>query len=131
MTAYASTTSPPPAPQKTAQSQVRPAQVEPIPYRHGGAGSDPSIMSALGTTLLLLAAIATLAWHARRKGWLDRWITARQPVAGRRLVVLETTALSRNTRLYRIRDGEREFLLAESTGQVLVVDRLATTELSP
>jgi hypothetical protein len=135
MTAHAPTTARAPVPQQIAQAQVpipvRPMQAEPIPYRHSGSGSDPSIVSALGTTLLLLAALAALAWHARRKGWLDRWITVKKPVAGRRLVVLETTALSRNTRLYRVRDGEREFLLTESTAQVRVIDSKADAEVTP
>lgn len=106
------------------------ATVAPIPYRDATPTGGPSIVGALTTTLLLLAAVAALALFARKRGWLDRWIT-QAPKTTRRVVVLESLPLSRHTRLFRVRDGERVYLLSESTAKVDVLDSAAATEISP
>lgn len=88
-----------------------------IPFRPDAAVSLPEAGDVLVMALLLLAAFYGLAWYARRAGWLDRWVGGRtKPVDdARRLRVLERFVVSRKTVLYRIRDGEQEYLLVESS----------------
>jgi hypothetical protein len=114
----------------TPAAQAATTSAQPIPYRDRSEGGDPSVAGALLVTLLLLAGVAAAAWHARRRGWLDRWIA--QPVSPtRRLAVLESIALSRHTRLYRLRDGEGELLVLESTASATVVPPQPTGEVAP
>jgi hypothetical protein len=95
---------------------------EPIPFRKSGAVSGPEVFGSLVFTILLLAAFAGLAWFARRKGWLDRWLAAPsgQGAQRRQLAVLEVLNISRRTALIRVRHGERELLIIESAGSVEV-----------
>jgi len=91
----------------------------PIPFRNTAVTSGPEVLGILAVTLLVLAAFASMAWYARRRGWLDRWIS-RLPTATtgtRKLAVVEVLHVSRKTTLFRIRDGERELLLVESSVQ--------------
>ena len=53
----------------------------PIPFRQAPVASGPEVFGMLLTTLLVLAAFAGLAWYARRRGWLERWIAV-APAAG-------------------------------------------------
>lgn len=89
----------------------------PIPFRKTAVTSGPEVFGTLVITLLVLAALSALAWYAQRRGWLDRWIT--QVPSGatgkRKLAVVEVLHVSRKTTLYRVRDGERELLLTESS----------------
>jgi hypothetical protein len=107
----------------------------PIPFRRSEATSGPEVFGVLVTTLLLLAAFYGLAWYARKRGWLQRWGIAAASSASaptRRLQVLERLPLSRRTTLFRVRDGEREFLLAEtSAGAVQLAETTAAGEGAP
>lgn len=99
-----------------------------IPFRKSAATSAPEVLGLLATTLVLLAATGAILWYLRRRGWLDRWVGA-TPVtlpAGKRLVILESLRLSRLTTVHRIGDGDRVFLLAESSGHVHLVDTATT-----
>lgn len=88
-----------------------------VPFRQDAAVSLSEAGGVLVMALLLLAAFYGLAWYARRAGWLDRWVVGRAKPAdnARRLQVLERFAVSRKTVLYRIHDGEKEYLLVESS----------------
>lgn len=91
-----------------------------IPFRRDPAVSMPEAGGLLLTALLLLAAFYGVASYAKRAGWLERW-TGGKAGAGdsrRTLMVLERMALSRKTVLYRVRDGEQEYLLVESSASV-------------
>ncbi|HUR39733.1 MAG TPA: hypothetical protein VM240_01045 [Verrucomicrobiae bacterium] len=110
-TAPATATSPAAAPGTQA------SQPAPIPFRNSGVTSGGEVFGILATTLLLLAAVAAAAWYARRKGWLDRWANA--PAASgnapaTRLRVVDRLRLSRRTTVFRIADGQGEYLLVES-----------------
>jgi hypothetical protein len=98
----------------------------PIPFRKSAPVSGPEVFGTLVFTLLLLSAFAGLAWFARRKGWLDRWLAlpSGQGVQRRQLAVLEVLNISRRTTLLRVRHGEKELLIIESTGQVQVREAL-------
>jgi len=101
----------------------------PIPFRQSGGVSGPEVFTSFGLTLLLLAATAGAAFYARKRGWLDRWLavpTTADAAGKRRLAVVERLALSRKTTLIRVRDGERELLVLESTGGAQMLP--ATTE---
>jgi len=103
----------------------------PIPFRKSAATSGPEIFGVLATTLLVLAGFAAFAVFARRRGWLDRWV-GRAPLAAdnpRKLAVIETLFVSRKTTIYRIRNGEREFLLAESTSPLQLTPASADVEV--
>ena len=91
-----------------------------IPFRKTAVVSGSEVAGLVITTLLLLAVIAVSAWFARRQGWLDRWIGGAQPAVNskRSLAVLEVLRISRKTTLYRLSNGTREFLLAESSAQI-------------
>lgn len=93
-----------------------------IPYRQDSAVSMPEVSGLLLMAVLLLAAFYGVAWYARRAGWLDRWTGARGTTGNtqRKLAVIERMALSRKTVLYRVRDGEKEFLLVESSASIHV-----------
>lgn len=104
----------------THQTVTSPA---PIPFRKTSIVSGSEVFGVLLTTLLFLAAVAALAWFARRQSWLDRWTggTASARDAGRSLAVLEVLQISRKTTLYRVSNGKREFLLAESNAHIELV----------
>lgn len=88
-----------------------------IPYRESAEVSGGDIAGAFGFALLLLATALGLAWFARRRGWLQRWGAAAR-TAGRpqlsSLRVEQALRISPRTVLFRIADGERTYLLAES-----------------
>lgn len=105
----------------TAASAASPGVASaPIPFRKTAVTSGPEVLGTLAITLLVLAGFAALAWYARRRGWLDRWVThAPSTAAGnRKLSVIEVLHVSRKTTLFRVSDGQREFLLTESSVQV-------------
>lgn len=93
-----------------------------IPFRQDSAVSMPEVGGLLLTAVLLLVVFYCVAWYARRAGWLARWTGARTANGDgqRKLAVLERMALSRKTVLYRVRDGEKEYLLVESSASIHV-----------
>lgn len=112
-TAAASTT--PAAPAMPTRAEVG----RPIPYRAESEGVASSAGGAIFAALLLLGLFTAVLVVARRKGLLDRWIVA--PPAGRPersgLRVEQALRVSPKTMLYRVRDGERSYLLVESLAQ--------------
>lgn len=115
------------APSKTADASTlsapaMPTRAEvarPIPYRSESEGVASSAGGAIFAALLLLGLFTAVLVIARRKGLLDRWIVA--PPVGRperaRLRVEHALRVSPKTMLYRVRDGERSYLLVESLAQ--------------
>jgi hypothetical protein len=93
-----------------------------IPFRKTSIVSGSEVFGMLIATCLVLAAFAALAWFARRHGWLDRWTggAVADRDAKRSLVVQEVLRISRRTTLYRISNGTREFLLAESSAPIVL-----------
>ncbi|MFT3806711.1 hypothetical protein [Arenimonas sp.] len=121
----ASATAPPPAATTT---------TAPIPFRESSVASTGDVFGMFAITLLLLAAFAGAAWYARKAGWLDRWIgklPAKPGIPVRRLTVVERLPLSRKTMVYRIVDGDRQYLLAESMGGVQWLPIDAPPEAAP
>lgn len=94
-----------------------------IPFRESAAVSAPEAGWVLIVALLLLAAFYGIAWHAKKAGWLERWTGRRPADASRKLAVLERLAVSRKTVLFRVRDGEKEYLLVESSSSVQIVEQ--------
>jgi len=113
----------------THQAVASPA---PIPFRKTSIVSGSEVFGVLLTTLLFLAAIAALGWFARRQGWLDRWTSGTAPArdAGRSLAILEVLRISRKTTLYRVSNGKREFLLAESNAHIELAPAQRDQEVS-
>jgi flagellar biogenesis protein FliO len=78
--------------------------------------SGGDVAGALAATVALLALALLVGWLARRLGWLQRWGVA--PLAGtaqtQQLRVEQSLRISPRTVVFRISDGQRDFLLAES-----------------
>jgi flagellar biogenesis protein FliO len=93
---------------------------QPIPFRQDSVAKSPEVFGLLMTTLLMLALFAALAWYARRRGWLNKWVgvTPQPTSTNKKIVVLEVQRISQKTTLYRISNGEEIFLLAESSMQI-------------
>lgn len=113
---------------------VTTAATAPIPFRESSVASTGDVFGMFAITLLLLAAFAGAAWYARKAGWLDRWVgklPAKAGIPARRLAVVERLPLSRKTMVYRIVDGDRQYLLAESMGGVQWLPVDAPMETAP
>jgi flagellar biogenesis protein FliO len=95
----------------------------PIPFRSSPPVSGSDVVSTIGMTLLVLAVFGVAIFHARRRGWLDKWLASPSPGARptRQLRLVETLVLSRRTRLLRVRKGDQEWLLAETQSGVTVL----------
>jgi flagellar biogenesis protein FliO len=104
---------------------------QPIPFRKEGITNTPEVFGLLVTTLLLVGIFAGLAWFARRQGWLDRWVGPKPDSQSikKKIVVLEAQRISQKTTLYRISNGDNEYLLAESTMQIQLVKKAAEKEV--
>lgn len=104
---------------------------QPIPFRKDGITNTPEVFGLLVTTLMLVGIFAGLAWFARRQGWLDRWIGPKPESQNikKKLVILETQRISPKTTLYRISNGDSEYLLAESTMQLQLIKKVAEKEV--
>lgn len=105
------------------QSSGKPLVQAEIPFRESPAVSGAQVMSAFSITLLLLGALWFAAQHARRKGWLDRWLSKEtgpdsKPVAAR---ILASRRISRLTTLHTVADGNDRYLLVESKANVSMV----------
>lgn len=111
------TTAPAPA-GTTEMVPERPAA--PIPYRKEGGAAGGSLMGVLAITVLMLAAFVVVLRLAKSRGLLDRWIVSGSAAApasktGQDAIRVEQVLrVSPRTMLYRIRDGERRYLLVES-----------------
>ena len=114
-------------------AQLKPAtttNAQPIPFRKDSVANTPEVFGLLVTTILLVSVFAALAWYARRRGWLDRWVGPKpQSVSpDKKIIVLETQRISQKTTLYRISNGGSEFLLAESSMQIQFATQDSSTE---
>lgn len=92
----------------------------PIPYRKEGGGAGGSLIGVLAMTVLMLAVVVVVLRFAKSRGLLDRWIVS-APVGAKgsregrdAMRVEQALRVSPRTTLYRIRDGERGYLLVES-----------------
>jgi flagellar biogenesis protein FliO len=99
---------------------VSSTSTQPIPFRKEGITNTPEVFGLLVTTLLLVAVFAVVAWYARRRGWLDRWVGPKPDLKSnnKKIVVLEARRISQKTTLYWISSGDNEYLLAESSMQI-------------
>lgn len=97
----------------TTTTQAAPS---PIPYRTTSEVSGGDVAGALAATVALLALALLIGWMARRLGWLQRWGVAPLAAlpAGRRLRIEQSLRLSTKTVVFKISDGGRDYLLAES-----------------
>jgi hypothetical protein len=91
--------------------------VHPIPFRAESHGIASDAATVFATLALLLAGCLVLVWIAKKKGWLDRWVSgATTPVAlGSPLRLDHMLRLSPKTVLYRVSDGRDRYLVIEST----------------
>jgi hypothetical protein len=107
---------------KPVENKIIPsATVQAIPFRKDTVASTPEVFSLLVITLIVLGLFACLAFYARRLGWLDRWVGPKPQSAincGKKIVILETQRISQKTVLYRISNGDNEYLLTESSMQI-------------
>ena len=96
---------------------------QPIPYREDGGGLAADAGGAVFAAILLLSLLVVALQFARRRGLLDRWIVATPArTAGRpQMQVEQALRVGAKTMVYRIRDGERRYLLVESTAQTTLV----------
>lgn len=87
-----------------------------IPYRESAEVSGGDVAWAFGAAILLLFAALGLAWLARKQGWLRRWGLAAGPDGppGQGLRIEQVLRISPRTVIFRIVDGDRRILLAES-----------------
>jgi flagellar biogenesis protein FliO len=93
-----------------------PVQTRAIPYRESAEVSGIDVAGAFGAAIALLALALCLAWLARRQGWLRRWGVASGPgaSAAEGLRIEQVLRISPRTVVFRIADGEKRYLLAES-----------------
>ena len=96
-----------------------------IPFRESPAVGGTQVMFVFSVTLLLLGALWLAAQHARRNGWLDRWLS-RQAGADSKSApaparVLASQRISRLTTLHTVMDGNDRYLLVESKANVSMV----------
>lgn len=105
-----------------AQPRAETAQ-QAIPYREEGGGFAADAGGAVFAAILLLALLIVGLQFARKRGLLDRWIVAAPArAAGRpQMQVEQALRVGAKTMVYRIRDGERRYLLVESTAQTTLV----------
>ena len=93
------------------------SSVHPIPFRPESRTLASEVAGVLITLIILLAACLMLVAIAKRRGWLDRWTTAKVPSSARgsTLAVNQVLRVSRKTTLYRISDGHERYLVLESS----------------
>lgn len=101
-----------------------------IPFREGTDLTGTDVLGVLGMTVALLVLALTGAWMARRQGWLRRWGVSPLPetASGSRLKIEQTLRISPRTLLFKIVDGERQWLLVESKDGVQVLGSGARAE---
>ncbi len=93
-----------------------------IPFRQDHGAATTTVTGALLATVLLLVVAMLVAWYARRRGWLDRWVGQAAPAMPKQTLRMEQALrLSPRTTLYRVRDGSRLLLVVESQVNARVV----------
>lgn len=107
-------TSGPPAP-----SAVQ-AAPQPIPYRAESAVGAAGAATPFLVTVVLLGACIAALHYAKRRGWLARWVVPppTRPQGDAPLRVEHALRVSARTTVYRVRDGDRTWLLVESLAPV-------------
>lgn len=112
-------------------NQNAPAPVAPvrtttqaIAYRPESASVAGSAIDVLLILVLLLGGVLAVALVAKRKGWLRRWTVGATLLSptGVGLRVEQALRLSPRTTLFRVIDGNRRYLLVESTSTVRFVE---------
>lgn len=105
------------------QDSSKPLVRAEIPFRESPAVSAMQVMSVFAITLLLLGALWFAAQHARRKGWLDRWLDKKAGAGSKPPMVriLASRRISRLTTLHTVADGDDRYLLVESKANVSLV----------
>lgn len=97
-----------------------PTATQAIAYRPDSSGIAGSAGDVLLVLVVLLGATLALALLAKRKGWLQRWTVGASSLVQTRtgLRVEQALRMSPRTTLFRVIDGERRYLLVESSGTV-------------
>lgn len=93
----------------------------PIAFREESGSGGADAAQALGMTVLLLAVVLAGLYAARRRGWLQRWLGAAvlaRTAPEQDIRLTGTLRLSPRTSVHRIRSGEGEYLVVESSAQV-------------
>lgn len=95
-----------------------------ITYRPESASVAGNAIDVLLMLVLLLGGTLALVLVAKRKGWLRRWTVGATLLSstGVGLRVEQALRLSPRTTLFRVIDGNRRYLLVESTGTVRFVE---------
>lgn len=97
-----------------------------IPFRQDPVGAGASLTGALLIAVVMLAAIAVAAWHARRRGWLDRWVGPAPSPRAPAMRVEQVLRLSPQTTLFRVRHEGEVLLVFESKANTRI-ERIAVT----
>jgi len=86
-----------------------------IPFRQESATAGAASLSgALLIAVAMLSVVAAVAWYARRRGWLDRWVGPTPSPRAQLLQVEQALRLSPQTTLYRVRHEGQVLLVIES-----------------
>ena len=103
------------------QSTAVPAGApQPLQFKADSSAGSGVVTALLVTVLLLAATTAGLAF-AKKRGWLKRWTVqpAGKPGA---LAIVERLRISPRTVVFRVQDGDRQFVVVESTANVVTRD---------
>lgn len=94
-----------------------------IPYRKQNDSLAVDAGGALLAAGLMLALVVVALRYAHRRGLLDRWVVAAPKRSGERprMRVESAARISPKTMLYRVRDGDRHYLLVESIAQTQLI----------
>lgn len=95
-----------------------------IPFRREDGDLGASLVDVLLILVVLLGAAAVGLWFAKRRGWLRTWTTTPPTEAANAgITVLQRLRLSPKTVVYRLKDGDAEFLIVESTANTTLQRR--------
>lgn len=95
----------------------------PIGFREEASGLGGSLLGVLMVLVVLLSVVCAGLWYAQRRGWLRPWAAPADAVPEGRMRVVQRVRLSPKTSVYRLRDGEQEYLIVESSAHVVVQAR--------
>jgi len=100
---------------------AQPSPPAAIAFRQDDGALTDGLLGALVVLVTVLAFVAGALWFAKRRGWLKPWIVEHGPRGpGGRMAVIQRLRLSPRTTVFRVRDGDEEFVLVESTVHVVV-----------